>query len=347
MVVVEDGGRGLRPGLFAPVRVDETGRAGPTSRGARGQRWRRTSRGLYVPATVARSLAQRIVEAAAVLPEHGGVTGWAGLSWHGATWFDGTGAGRLERPVCLVTAGDDIRSQPGIAISAERLDPRDLVTVAGVRTTTPVRSVWFEMRYAESPRRAVAIFGMAAYADLASVDELAEFVHQHPGWTGAPQVRWACAHAVENSWSPQEDMTRLVWELDAGLPRLHCNIPLFDRNGRHLGTPDLLDVESGTVIEYDGSLHLTHARRRRDIRREEKFRRHGLEYLTVTSGDLRNELALASRMHAVRRRARFTAEGRRGWTVEPPRWWVPTHTVEQRRALDPDLRNQLLGYRAA
>ena len=229
--------RRLRPGLVAPVRVDPIGRTGPTRRSAAGGLWRRSSRGRYVPSSVEASLDQRIVEAAVVLPEHGGVTGWAALAWRRARWFDGEGAGGRQRPVTLVTAGDDIRVQPGIAVSAERLDPRDLEWVDGVRVTSSVRSTWFEMRYVENRRLAVVALDMAAYDDLVSLDEMAEWEYLHPGWTGAPQCRWALGYASENSWSPRETLTHLVWQIDADLPRLLCNCPLFDRSGNHIGTP--------------------------------------------------------------------------------------------------------------
>ena len=184
-----------RPGLFAPVRRDPAGRLGPTFNSARGPLWRTSSRGWNVPASVALTTDQRIVEASAVLPVHGGVTGWAGLHWMRARWFDGLGPGGNLRPVALVTAGDDIRPQPGIAISAERLDPRDLIVLDQVRLTSAVRSVWFEARYAETLRDAVGVIDMAAYDDLVSLDELAAWSHDHPGWIGAPRFRSALALA--------------------------------------------------------------------------------------------------------------------------------------------------------
>src|SRR4051812_1967287 len=92
-----------RPGLFRPVGIDLEGRVGPTPNSARGPRWRRSSHGLHVPASVELTVDQRILEASMVLPEHGGVTGWAALRWPGGVWFSGTGPGGLPRPVWLVT----------------------------------------------------------------------------------------------------------------------------------------------------------------------------------------------------------------------------------------------------
>jgi hypothetical protein len=283
-----------------------------------------------------------------VLPDHGGVTGWAALSWEGARWFNGVGPSGLQRPVTLVTAGDDIRMQPGIGVSAERLDPRDVLTVDGVRVTTRVRSTWFEMRYSATDESAAVALSMAAYDDLVSIDEMAAWSVEHPGWTGAPRCRAGTRMAHENCWSPTEVMLATTYEVEAGLPRPLCNRPMFDRSTRrHIGTPDLLDLEAGVVGEYDGPTHLNLLGRSRDVRREETYRRHGLEYFTMLATDIGNRPALVDRIHSTRRRAAFAAESERSWTIEPPSWWIPTHTVALRRALPEELQERLLRYRRA
>jgi hypothetical protein len=291
---------------------------------------------------------QRIVEAAAVLPAYGGVTGWAALRWMGATWFSGLAPdGTTPVPVVLVTAGDDVRSQAGIEISAERLSPREIIVHDGLRVTVPVRSVCFEMRYAVSVRAAVVVAEMAMRADLVSTEEMWAFVARQSGWTGIPQCRDALVLARENSWSPRETShLRLVWVLDAQLPPPLCNVPVFDRTGRHLGTPDLLDEEAGVVGEYDGSLHLHGAQRARDVRREERFRSVGLEYFTVVAGDAADPEGVVRRMRATRARAAFALPASRAWTIDKPPWWIPTETVEQRRALTAEQRLRLFGNRA-
>lgn len=98
------------------------------------------------------------------------------------------------------------------------------------------------------------------------------------------------------------------------------------------------------IIDYDGGVHLVGAQRRRDRDREETFRRAGLEYMTVLGSDQDEEL-LARRMHESRARARFAAPLERDWTTDPPRWWIPTGTVEQRRNLAEHERARLLRYR--
>ena len=289
---------------------------------------------------------QRILEAAYVLPTIGGVTGWGALRWCGAHWFDGRSPdGQTALEVDLATCYQDIRNQRGYRVWQERLGPEELVEIDGIRLTLPVRSVLFLMRYARSLREAVVCFDMAAYADLVSRSEVTAYALSHPGWTGIPQARRALLYVSENSWSPWETRLRLVWVLDAGLPIPLSNQPVFDRQGRLLGTPDLLDLESGTVGEYEGSLHLAGAQRARDEQREEMFRDHGLEPFHIFASDMADRWKVVERMHAARARARWEAPDRRSWTVEPPAWWRQTHSVDLRRRLDAHTRGRLLRHR--
>lgn len=342
-----------RPGLVAPVRVDPTGAAGPTRRQSRGPRWRQTSRGLFVPDHVELTALQRILEAGVLLAERGGaVTGWAGLRWLGGWWFDGsTPHDPHGLPVELALASD-LRPRAGVTLCEERLNPKEVVVVDGLPVTIPERSTAFLARRAGSLRLAVQAVCLAAFHDLASIHEVGEYAGAAPrqglsGWTGIPQCRIAVDLADENCWSPTEVSMMLIWRLHAGLSAPMMNRPVFDLSGRHVGTPDLLDLESGTVFEYDGAAHLETARRAHDVRREEAFRDLGLEYCTLLANDLSSPLAAARRMHAARRRAHWEEPERRRWTLDPPSWWIPTTTVAERRTLTPAQRERLLRHRRA
>jgi hypothetical protein len=338
-----------RPGVVVPVRIDPTGAGGPTPAQTRGRRWRSTSWGLYVPSEVdPDNLDQRIVEAAAALPAYGGVTGWAALAWAGGKWFDGLAPdGRTPLPVWLATSCADVRSQPGFRVSAEGLDPRDLTEIDGLPVTSLVRAVCFEMRYARSLALAVTALDMAAYSDLVSIDEARAYSERLRGRTGIPRCREAIELADENSWSPQEPPMRLVWEKDAGLPRPLCNVPVFDSNGRHVGTPDLLDPVAGVVGEYDGSLHLQGAQRSKDVRREGDFRRLGLEYVTMLAGDRADPGPFIGRLLEAYARAGRVPADHRTWNLTRPPWWPDDSTVAKRRALTGTARERLLRMRAA
>lgn len=335
----------LRAHLVAPARRDPSGARGPTRSQIESGDFRRTARGLWVPVRVPLTTDQRIVEAAAHLPAYGGVTGWAALHWVGGSWFGGGGTVDGELPVTLATGGADIRVPPGVTKALEHLPPGDLSVRDNLSVTTPVRSTAFEMRYADSLRQAVVVADMAAYDDLVDRRELACHLAQLQSRTGIPQAREAHGLMEENSWSPAETLTHLVWRLDADLPRMRCNHPVFDRDGRFVATPDLLDEEAGMAIEYDGEVHAGPARRARDARRDARLRGVGLELLVVGTGDLAERGRLVDRMLAARRRALHQAPSTRAWTVEPPSWWMPTTAVAQRRALDPVERRRWLGFR--
>ncbi|GAA4380130.1 hypothetical protein [Nocardioides caricicola] len=339
-----------RPGVVAPVRVDPRGRTGPTRAEARGEGWRRSSWGLYVPSWVDdQSVEQRIVEAAAHLPAYGGVTGWAALRWLGGRWFGGTDGRGALLDVTLTTGDLHARSRPGVAICEEKVDPRELQVVDGLRVTSPVRSVCFAMRYAASVREAAAVLDMAAYSDLVSIDELQDYALAHPAWTGIPQCRDAIPYSDENTWSWTEFDMRWIWSVDIGFRRPLCNRPVFDLAGRHIGTPDLLDPVLGVVGEYDGGLHLAGARRAKDIQREADYRAVGLECVTMVAPDRHDPTAFSRRLREAYARARVRAgrsEAPR-WTIEPPPWWIPTTSVAARRQLTEDQRARLLRYRIA
>ncbi|RLV47686.1 hypothetical protein D9V37_16150 [Nocardioides mangrovicus] len=334
--MLEPAYRPTRSDVVAPVMVDPSGQRGPTRARARGPQWRRTSHGFYVPADVdGDAPLQRIAEASVAIPEIGGLTGWAALRWLGATWFDGTAdGGRRQRPVTLATCYMDVRTQPGIEICQERLAPTELVIHEGIPVTEPARSVCFEARYARSKLDALVTIEMAAFHDLVSAAEYADFTLERRGWTGVPQARELIDLIDENSWSPMETRLRMRWCLHLGLPPPLANRPLFDLQGRHIGTPDLFDPSRALAVEYDSHLHLTTSRRAVDRDRETLFRDHGVEVATILTADGAHSGALAKRLGEAVDRAERTLPSRTArWTLQQPAWWLPSQTVEQRRAL--------------
>jgi len=203
------------------------------------------------------------------------------------------------------------------------------VTRQGIPCAVSVRALFDEMRYAPHLREAVVAMDMMAAAELVSIRQMLAYSGSHPGWQGVEQVRRALPLASENSRSPNETRMRLIWELDAGLPRPLVNTPVFTPEGRLPGYPDILDVEASVVGEFDGADHRSGLRQSKDVAREDGFRRSGLEYFTITGPDLGRRALVADRMLATRRRALFLPAERRLWTIDPPDWWQPEPTLDQ------------------
>lgn len=314
-----------------PVRVDPAGLEGPTRGQSRGRKWRQTSYGFFVPADVSDTVPeQRVMEQAVRLPEHGAVTGWASCRLHGAAFFDGLepdGVSRIPVPLAVGNS-TSIRKDERITVSRDRLDPDEVATVQGIRATTAVRALFDEMRGAREVRDAVVANDMMAAAELVSIRQMQAYVATRAGWRGVERVRSALSLANENSMSPNETRLRLVWVLDAGLPTPLVNQPVFDLCGRLLGIADLFDPVAGLVGEYDGAAHRGAHRHRRDVMREDRFRRAGLEYVKVVALDLRHREEIVDRIHASRRRAAYPSPARRRWTLTPPDGWYESPLEE-------------------
>jgi hypothetical protein len=268
-----------------------------------------------------------VAEVGAMLPRGVVVTGWAALCWRRARWHTGTRAGGGLEPVDVAATTQCLRDRASVRVHRERFDVADVVELDGLRVTSAVAAVVFVMRHAVDLDIAVEALDMTYRADLVTPSQVAAWVEQHPGLVGIRQARAALQLADENAWSPRETRTRLAWERHAGRRPL-ANRPVFDLQGRHLGTPDLLDLD-GVCGEYDGDHHLDRGQRRVDLEREQRLLDHGLTPFTIVAGDLgsgRLERRLDS---AFARAARVPPEDRR-WTLEPPPWWRPTLTVVQR-----------------
>lgn len=335
-----------RPGLVRPARLDPAGITGPTRGQARNlARYRRSSFGFYVPTwSDPDNVDQRILEASVVLHPGQAVTGWAALRWLGGAWCEGVDVPGGRRPIELLISTHDVAPQDGFVVSGEGTGTENIRIVDGVPVTVPAWSVAFMMRRATSLREAVVALDMAAYSDLVSIAEVEEVVGHQSSWTGVPRARDALALANENAWSPREVSMRLTWQAGIEGARPCANTPLFDRSGRHIGTPDLVDVATGVVAEYDGVVHLGRQQRRSDRNRDEVFAGHGIEIVRWLSGDRPGDFL--ARLYAAHERA-ARRRGDRGWTAEPPGWWIPTTTVAARRALSDAQRARLLRYRIA
>jgi hypothetical protein len=95
--------------------------------------------------------------------------------------------------------------------------------------------------------------------------------------------------------------------LDAGLPPMLVNTPVYDLAGNFLGIPDLLEPTTGLVTEYDGEHHRELDQHTADNLREERLEAHGLAVVRVTALDMKDPDALADRLRAAHHQQRLRA----------------------------------------
>ena len=261
-------------GLVLPVRIDPTGRSGPTRGQARGRKWRITSPGLVVPGTVGDDVVeQRILEAYARGGDRAVVTGWAALRLHGGGFFDDLARdGTTRLPVPIAANGDRLRGREGIAVVEDRIPPDEVVVVHGIRCATVERALFDEMRRIGEVREMAVAVGASCAARLTSVKRMRLYAATRRWYRDVRMVREAVELAVEGCRSPQEDRFRLIWECEARWGRPLCNRPVLDLDGRLVAVPDLLDPQRGVVGEYAGAEHRDIDRHAGDIAREADLR---------------------------------------------------------------------------
>lgn len=307
--------------LARPVRIDPEGETGPTRGQLLSGKWRRTSHGWYVPSGAPLDVPeQRILEQSMRLPAGGVVTGWAACRLHQVGLLDGLEPdGVTHLPVPLVIGRNSrIRGDEHIARMREEVAAEDVTSRYGIPCTRIERAAFDAMRLAGDEREATVVPSMVAAARKSSIVRMQRYVEAHPGFRNVGQARRALELATEHFRSPNEVRVYLVWRLDADLPAPWPNANVYNRQGRLLGIADLLDPEAGLAVEYDGADHRGKARHTRDVRKEDAFRRAGIEVVRVTGTDLLDRPLVVDRMLAGRDRALFEPPDSRRWYAHQP-----------------------------
>ncbi|HEY0237863.1 MAG TPA: hypothetical protein VGC37_04385 [Friedmanniella sp.] len=213
-------------------------------------RWRRSSRGLYVPGDAPESVAQRIVCAAAAMPDDAAIGGWAAAHVDGAD-LDGRDRQLRNLPVdVLLPPGLHRQQVPGIAYRRAALAAGEVRTVGDLRLTSPLRTAVDLACWAPSLTEAVVLLDLLLRAGLSREALMASAPKDR---RGAVQARRAIALARPGSLSPGETRLRLVYVQDVGGPDPLLNASLLDLDGRFVAMPDLFDEEAGLAMEYDGA----------------------------------------------------------------------------------------------
>lgn len=285
-----------------------------------GPGWRQTSHGLWVVGPSSNDVEQRIIEQAARLGSAEAVTGWAALRLLGAAQCDGLAAdGRTKLPVPLaVGPGGKLRPLDGSVISHTRLPAHDQLWCDGIWVTTVERATFDAMSAASDLVEAVVVLDIVLGAGMLTIDQLARWVQNRRDWKGVRRAREALVWARSGVRSPQETRLRMVVERDLGLPELAVNHVVFDERGYRIGEVDLLDIDAGVALEFDGADHRSAEAQTWDLAKQTALEDIDIVTVRFTSADVRRHSVVQQRVDAARARAIFALEQDRRWTVRPP-----------------------------
>lgn len=311
--------------------VTEWGRRGVPRGTLVGPRFERTTYGYYRRTGALPTTAQRIMDVVAGLPDGAWVAGWAAAYVRGVDTFDGLDDRTMtELPVpVLLPPGQRRRATDGIAYRQSTLIPRGEV-IEGVPVTLALRTALDLALLAPDLTEAVVALDAILAARILTDDRLRHAGANLPPRRGVRQARAAIRLTRIGVRSPWESRLRMFADQQAGLVDLEVNTPVFDRDGRLLGIPDLLDVGAGLAMEYDGATwrseraagHRDRAQHREDNEREERLERAGLVVVRVEKDDLtRYRRQLAERIRAARQDGLSRNRARDRWTIEQPEGW--------------------------
>lgn len=286
--------------------------------------WDRRHHGFWSDAPAQSQPAQRIIDASVVLPDGAAIGGWAAAYLHGAQMLDGKARDGTDLDVMVCVAREQQVRRPGIDDFRSALLPDDVVLLHGVPVTSLVRTAFDLTRRAANLTEAVCALDALAHATELNYGDLAGYTADRPRWRGVHQVKASLELADRRSLSPYESRMRMLWQLDADLPTLECNIPLFTPNGALIGYPDGFAGASAVVVEYDGAHHRDATQQSADNVREERFERHGLIVVRVGAHDLFAERnRTIERMQAAHEEGLRRDRDRDHWVTTPPSWWSP------------------------
>lgn len=286
----------------------------------RGPSWQRTSAGFYrptvEPSTRRASTTQRILDAAPLVPPGGAIGGWASAYVQGADWLDGSGARDRISRVRVVLGSTVDRMPPDPRYYRGLLESDEIQIVHGLPVTSPTRTAFDCARWTRSLADAVVNLDTMLRFTALTVSDLADWLPRVRGWRGVRRVRAALALADGRIRSPWESRLRVLYVDEAGFPAPLVNAPIVDdRTGLVVAEVDLLDVDAGLALEYDGEYHLDRSQAHADNLREELLESLNLVVCRVDVLDFADRRSLIRRIVGSRQRGLRRDRTRDLWSV--------------------------------
>ena len=243
-------------------------------------------RGVYLDARASDDLRHRALAVGLLLPDGAAVARRPAAWLHGV---DARGPGELTTPLpmeCVVPAGSVVPRRGGLVAHEARVPDGDVVEVAGVPVTSPVRTACDLARFL-LPHMGLGCLDAMARAGTVNPVELAERIEYWRGERFVAQARRLIGLCDGESESFGESWTRLRIA-DAGFPRPELQVWVHDDDGVAVYRLDLGWPELRKAVEYDGEEHHStlEDRRRDDLRRDDLLRRFGWDVVAVGKAEV-------------------------------------------------------------
>lgn len=258
--------------------------------------WQRPFHDVYVHQDVALTHRVRCQAVALLLPAGGAISGASAALLSGADVLGPDAPVEVTIPPHL-----RMRRRPGVAVRYSELCGSDILSVAGVRITRPVRTGFDLARRRRVDDAVVAVDALLMRCDL-TVGQISAYANDgRTAWHGISRLRKALSLAAYGAESPMETRLRLLL-IRAGLPPAVLQHPVCDDSVAFVARLDLAYPDSRLGIEYDGESHWDPKAVRKDLLRQNALRASSWSLLRFTADDvLRHPRRLAAQVRSALR----------------------------------------------
>jgi very-short-patch-repair endonuclease len=230
--------------------------------------------GVYLPADITPTLAQRTTAAWLWSGRRGVIAGLAAAAMHGAQWV------AEDVPVELIWANG--RPPRGIKTRRDRLAPGEWQVMAGIPLTTPERTA-FDLARRGRLDEAIARLDALGNATRFDRQAVADLTLKHSGSPGIARVHNVLELYDPGAESPRETWLRLLL-IRAGFPKPRTQIPVYDDFGRGRYRLDMGWDDVMIAVEYDGQHHRKREHFGKDIVRSEFIAYRGWTHIRIVAG---------------------------------------------------------------
>lgn len=232
--------------------------------------------GVYAPAGAELSAIARAQAAYLWTGREGVLAGRSAAALHGTKWVD------ANRPPEVLWSNR--RAPRGLRVWSDSVADDEIVTIRGMRVTTPERTALdIACRYPE--RRAVALIDALARATKLKPADVELLADRYVGRRRIRAARATLNLVDAGAESPQETYLRLM-VIDNHFPPPQTQIPVYDAYGGLIAELDMGWEGMMIALDYEGDHHRTTRQAfNKGIRRHDAVTELGWNDIRVTAAD--------------------------------------------------------------